>query len=226
MNRLNKQLVLLGYANSRRKAEDLIKKGLVSINGKTVTNLSTQVSDKDNIKVTGQKARSHPAIYVALNKPAGYVCTHKSQFSQRTIFDILPKSFATLKIAGRLDKQSQGLMILSSDGNFIQKLSHPSHQYQKTYLAWLDRPVDQSGYKCLGKVHYFNGRKAKFDKIVSIKPDCLKIILSQGINRQIRRTFDSCGYKVLKLERTRIAKLSLANLPVSKHKIIQPKDIL
>jgi 23S rRNA pseudouridine2605 synthase len=226
VNRLNKQLVLLGLASSRRKAEDLIKEGLVSINGETVTVLSTQVSDKDHVKVIGLKAKSQQTIYVAFNKPAGYVCTHKSQFGQKTIFDLLPRSFASLKIAGRLDRQSQGLMILSSDGDFIQKLSHPSHQYQKTYLAWLDKPVNKSDYKCLGETHYFDGKKAKFDRIAKIKLDCLKITLSQGINLQVRRTFDSCGYKVLKLERTKMAKLNLANLPVAKHKIIQLKDIL
>lgn len=227
MDRLNKRIVLLGLTTSRRKADQLIKLGEVKVNGKVVTDLATLVNEKDFIKVKGKLAKEiSKEIIISFNKPKGYVCSHNPQFGQKTIFSLLPNKFANLKIAGRLDKQSQGLMILSSNGSLINKLTHPSYNHQKTYLVWLNMPIKNDDAKKLIEPHYLDGGKAIFDSIKVLQKSCIKVVLSQGINRQIRRIFDRYGYKVIKLERIGIAKLKLDDLRSGKHKVINADNIL
>ncbi len=225
--RLNKQLVELGLVSSRRKADELISQGAVSINGTVVTKLATQVEPGDEITVYGRKGQKRDNIYVAFNKPSGYVCTHRTQTDrQKTIFDLLPLNFSGLKIAGRLDKESQGLMILSSDGAFIQAISHPSHGKLKTYMVLLDKaikPADQTAL--LDGVRLYDG-KSVFESVSRIKPQLLRVSLSEGRNRQIRRTFEALGYNVKMLERTKIGRLELATLKPGGHRFIKPSEVV
>lgn len=225
--RLNKKLVDLGLAASRRKADELIQDGGVMINGKPVTELGTQVSENDTITLFGREGKVRENIYLAFHKPVGYVCTHRVQTDrQKTIFDLLPLSFAGLKIAGRLDKDSQGLMVLSSDGNFIQAVSHPSNGKRKTYLVTLDKPLRQ-----VDKASLLSGVKLKdgissFASVSQIKPHLLRVMMSEGKNRQIRRTLEKLGYKVRTLERTRMGGLELGVLKPGEHRFIKPEEAL
>lgn len=225
--RLNKRLVDLGLAASRRKADELIQDGGVMMNGEQVTNMATQVSESDTITLFGREGKVREHIYIAFHKPVGYVCTHRVQTDrQKTIFDLLPLSFAGLKIAGRLDKDSQGLMVLSSDGNFIQDISHPSRGKRKTYLVTLDKPLRQAD-----KASLLSGVKLKdgistFTSVSQIKPHLLRVMMSEGKNRQIRRTLEKLGYKVRTLERTRMGGLELGVLKAGEHRFIKPEDAL
>ncbi len=226
-SRLNKRLVDLGLAASRRKADELIQEGGVMVNGEQVTTMATQVDENDVISLFGRTGKVREHIYIAFHKPAGYVCTHRVQTDrQKTIFDLLPLSFASLKLAGRLDKDSQGLMVLSSDGNFIQNLSHPSRGKQKTYLVNLDKPLRQAD-----KARLLSGVKLKdgmsrFVSVSQIKPQLLRVTMSEGKNRQIRRTLEALGYNVRVLERTRLGSLELGLLKPGEHRFINPKDVL
>lgn len=225
--RLNKQLVELGLVSSRRKADELITQGAVSVNGTVTTKLATQIGAEDVITLYGRSGQKREHVYLAFNKPVGYVCTHRTQTDrQKTIFDLLPLSFAGLKIAGRLDKESQGLMVLSSDGAFIQAISHPSQGKLKTYMVFVDKPVQQSDQaKLLEGIKLYDG-VSKFESVSRIKPQLLRVTLSEGRNRQIRRTFEALGYKVKMLERTRIGRLDLGVLKSGAHRFIKPSEIV
>ncbi len=225
--RLNKRLVELGLAASRRKADELITDGAVSVNGEQVTNMATQVTDADAITLYGREGKVREHIYIAFHKPVGYVCTHRVQTDrQKTIFDLLPLSFAGLKIAGRLDKDSQGLMILSSDGSFIQDITHPSRGKLKTYLVSLDKALKQQDKASLLAGVKLKDGMSTFKTVSQIKPHLLRVTMSEGKNRQIRRTLEKLGYKVRVLERTRMGGLELGVLKVGEHRFIKPEDAL
>ena len=225
--RINKRLVELGLAPSRRKADELIETGRVSINSITITDMATKVSAEDVIEVDGRGGQTRDNITVAFYKPVGYVSSHARQTSnQRTIFDILPAAFATLKVAGRLDKDSQGLMILSSDGGLIHTLSHPSFIKPKVYLVTLDKPLHRSDEDALKTGVRLRDGLSKFDKVTVIRPNHLRITLHQGKNRQIRRSFEALGYDVKVLERTAIGNITSRGLKPGAHVFIQPEDIL
>lgn len=225
--RLNKRMVELGLVSSRRKADELIQTGGVKVNGSPVENLATRVSEDDSVTLYGRSGKAKANITIAFNKPVGYICTHRSQRNgQKTIFDLLPLNFASLKIAGRLDKDSQGLMLLSSDGELIQKVSHPSQGKSKTYSVHLDKKVDNDDLsKLLAGVKLADGM-SKFAEARRIKPQIIRVVLTEGRNRQIRRSFEALGYKVIKLERTKIGNMTLGLLTPGEHRFIKPTEVL
>lgn len=223
--RLNKRLVELGLSESRRKADRAINDGIVSVNGQSAT-LGQEVGEADNILLRGKSGESKAPIYVAFNKPRGYVCSHAQQEVGQTIFTLLPKNFASLKIVGRLDSESEGLVILSSDGDFVQALSHPSSGKEKEYVVALDIPLTGESLKKLGAGVKIDGSTRKFKSLSKISPTTFRVILSEGRNRQIRRMFEGLGYNVIKLQRIRVGKLSLGTLPSGKHKVIQRGEVL
>lgn len=224
--RLNKRLVELGLAPSRRKADELISSGGVNVNGEVVASLGQTVSETDTITLYGRQGQERPDIYIAFNKPRGYVCTHRVQSNrQKTIFDLLPLNFAGLKIAGRLDRDSQGLMILSSNGEFIQKITHPSQSKVKTYIVHLDKPLSQLDQRATTEGVRLKDGVSKFDAIRSIKPHIVRVELHEGRNRQIRRSFEALGYKVRQLERIKIGSLELGILGPGQHRFIKPNEV-
>jgi len=223
--RLNKRLVELGLSPSRRKADEAITTGLVQVNGEIAT-LGTSVTEADTILLGGKQGQSKAPIYVALNKPTGYVCSHASQGEAKTIFELLPKSFAELKIAGRLDKESEGLVLLSSDGEFVQAITHPSAEKEKEYIVKIDQPISSEALKKFQNgVRLYDG-VSNFIAVTKINPATLRVTLSEGRNRQIRRTFAQLSYTVVGLQRVRVGKLQLGLLPSGKHRVIQPGEVL
>lgn len=225
MIRLNKRLVELGLSPARRKADEAISNGKVLVNGKPAE-LGMSVNEADNISLAGKQGEKKNPIYVAFNKPFGYVCSHASQTSAKTIFSLLPKNFANLKIAGRLDADSVGLILLSSDGDFVQSITHPSAKKEKEYIAKLNKNLDAKSLDSLRAGIKLDDGVSKFLSITKIAPTIARVIISEGRNRQIRRSFEYLDYKVISLSRIRIGKLKLETLPEGKHKIIQPRDVL
>ncbi len=224
--RLNKFLAQCGIA-SRRKADELIKQQRVFINGSLVTAMGKQVQpERDEITVDGRLCSVvRQYTYLAMNKPAGYVCTHARFENEQSVFDLLPKHFHRLKIAGRLDKASEGLLVLSDDGQFVYQLTHPRYQHQKEYLVAVRRPLTSKELSKLRQGVWLAEGRACFDSIKQIGKNRYSVILHQGWKRQIRRMFETINASVLSLIRVRISKLSLKGLPSGKYKSIKKQDI-
>lgn len=225
MQRLNKYLVFHGLADSRRKADEYIKNNFVSINGKVINDFSYKVNTSDRVALNHKLAEERSSIYLAFYKPKGFVCTHNPQGNNRSIFDILPKKFKNLKFAGRLDKDSEGLIILTNDGDFVYKLTHPSNNKSKKYLVSANPKVDDS------LVDALNSGVALKDGLSKLKTkrhgvNSVVIEMKEGRNRQIRRTFDTLGFKVTMLRRISIGKYSNSNLKAKDYEFIKPGDVV
>jgi len=216
ITRINRRLVELGLVNSRRKADEAIVMGIVSINGKTAQ-LGDIVKPSDQIKLEGKSGTKRADITLLFNKPKGYICSHNKQGDVPTIFSILPKKFKNLKISGRLDKDSQGLVILSSDGDLINKLSHPSSDKLKTYNVEINKPLELRDKKRLISGVILTDGVSTFINLNSVTSKQLRFSLTEGRNRQIRRTLSQLGYKVIKLERIAIGDYKLESIPVGKY---------
>ncbi|MBU0981252.1 rRNA pseudouridine synthase [Patescibacteria group bacterium] len=216
---------------SRRKAEELIESGKVKLNGKVVTRLGTKAEETDKIEVNGVLVtQPSKKITIALFKPEGYITSKSDPHHSQTIMDLLPKELSYLKPAGRLDKDSEGLLILSSDGELIQRLTHPSAGHTKTYM------VRVKGFPKPQNLAPLSSGKLKLDgyllnpmefHILSVKDGktWIRLRLTEGRNRQIRKVLDSLGYPVIYLKRTEIGKLQLGNMKKGEYKELSEKDI-
>ena len=202
--RLNKFLALqLGI--SRRQADELIEKGRISINGKTAQ-LGERFKAGDEIKL-GEKiiSKTHEEKkYVIFNKPRGYVCSRKKQGENETIYAILPKEFSVLKPVGRLDKDSSGILLLTNDGDFAFQMTHPKFRKVKEYLVSLDTPLQPIHQQMIADfgINLPDGKSQLGLERLDDSRKNWKVIMSEGRNRQIRRTFSAIGYKVEELHRT------------------------
>lgn len=210
--RLNRFLAAAGVG-SRRHCDELIAASRVTINGKVCTNFSAQPSAHDHIKVDGKLVRVAPALTIMLHKPAGFVSTRKDACARDTVFDLLPQKFSRLFNIGRLDAQTEGLLLLTNDGALAQRLTHPRYKIDKEYEVMLDRPWDPALVPKLRRGIFLDGQRAKIARLHSVSPTGLRVVLQQGINRQIRRMFEAVGYRVKHLLRVRIGNLRLGDLP-------------
>ena len=210
--RLNRFLAAAGIG-SRRHCDELIAGGRVTINGRLCTDFSAQPSARDYVKVDGKLVWATRPLYIILHKPAGFVSTRRDPHARDTIFDLLPPKFPRLFNIGRLDAQSEGLLILTNDGEFAQKLTHPRYKIEKEYEVTLDRRWDPTLAAKLLRGIYLNGQRTQIARLVAIGPTRLRVVLRQGINRQIRRMFHDIGYEVKRLLRVRIGALRLGDLP-------------
>jgi 23S rRNA pseudouridine2605 synthase len=210
--RLNRFLAGAGVA-SRRHCDELIATGRVTINGKICTNFSAQPGAHDHVKVDGKLVRAAPILTIMLHKPAGFVSTRKDPHARNTVFNLLPQKFSRLFNIGRLDAQTEGLLLLTNDGDLAQRLTHPRYKIDKEYEVTLDRPWDRALAPKLLRGILLDGQRAKIARLHSVSPTRLRVVLRQGINRQIRRMFEAVGYGVKHLLRVRIGNLRLADLP-------------
>jgi len=214
--RLNKHLAhTLGI--SRREADTRIEQGRVLLNGKIASLGNTVHLGKDSISIDNMVvlSASKKYTYVLFNKPVGYICSRKQQGDTPTIYSILPKQYQNLKVAGRLDKDSCGLLLLTDDGDRIFNLTHPKFAKEKTYLVGLNKPltIDDkeqivSGVMLEDGKSTFSVSRAKH----SSKPNRYIVIMHEGRNRQIRRTFGGLRYMVTHLERISFGPHSLDDL--------------
>jgi 23S rRNA pseudouridine2605 synthase len=210
--RLNRFLAAAGVG-SRRHCDELIAAGRVSINGKTCTDFSAQPDTHDHVKVNGKLVHVVASLTIMLNKPAGFISTRRDPHVRNTVFDLLPGQFSRLFNIGRLDAQSEGLLLLTNDGDLTQRLTHPRYKIEKEYEVTLDRPWAPELAPKLMRGIFLDDRRAKIAQLHSISPTRLRIVLRQGINRQLRRMFEAVGYRVKNLIRIRIANLRLGDLP-------------
>lgn len=216
MERLNKYLARAGIA-SRREAEELIRQGRVTIDGRTVTDVS-EVVDPDGqiVKVDGVRVKRRPPVYLLLHKPAGVVCTTGEADRAPRAIDFAPPGVGALHTVGRLDKDSEGLVILTNDGDFTDRLTHPRNEVPKRYRVLARGKVTNEALARLKKgVWLAEGRaRATAARIIKVGPPgtLLEIELREGMNREIRRMLAKLGYKVKSLVRTAIGPLKLGGM--------------
>jgi 23S rRNA pseudouridine2605 synthase len=210
--RLNRFLAAAGVA-SRRHCDELIAAGRVTVNGQVCINFSTEPGARDHVKVDGRLVHIEPALSIVLHKPSGFVSTRSDPHARDTIFDLLPAKFSHLFHVGRLDAQSEGLLILTNDGELAQRLTHPRYKVDKEYEVTLERAWDATLTPRLLRGIVLAGERARISRLHSVTPTRLRVTLHQGLNRQIRRMFEMVGFKVKRLVRVRIGNLRLSDLP-------------
>lgn len=218
--RINRFLASAGLG-SRRACEDLVRSGKVLINNAVVTDLATQVGPNDVVRAGRKVLRPQPHVYLLLNKPAGYVCTRADELGRKTIFDLVPAQRGRLFHVGRLDKESTGLILLTNDGEFAEQLAHPSHEIDKEYDVVIDQPFNPEKIPKLLRGLTLEIGRARMESVHVVAPTKLKVVLRQGLKRQIREMLWQVGYRVDKLTRVRIGPLSDPRL---KHGHWRPLD--
>ncbi len=222
--RLNRFLAAAGLG-SRRGCDGLIASGSVVVNGSRVDKLATLVGPDDDVRVHGRQIHVARQAYLLMNKPRGYLVTRSDERGRRTIYDILAPEFSTLSHVGRLDKDSEGLLLLTNDGDLSQKLTHPSHEIEKEYEVTLDKPFDPAHSVKLTKGIFIEGGRGRFERIRVLSSDCVKVVLRQGIKRQIRLMFYTLGYEVERLRRTRIGSITDAKIPIGSYRHLTPGEV-
>lgn len=222
--RLNRFLASAGLG-SRRSCEALVSSGAVSINGKRIQNLATQVADGDDVRVNGRAVRTAAKTAVLFNKPRHFTTTRSDERGRRTIYDILPAEFSTLFHVGRLDRESEGLLLLTNDGDLAQRLTHPSHRIEKEYEVELDKPFDPAHAAKLLRGFHIEGGKARFESLRQTGPNRIRVVLRQGLKRQIRLMLYDRGYEVERLRRTRIGRITDHKLPPGAWRHLTKKEL-
>lgn len=224
MQRLQKIIANFGYT-SRRKAETLIEQGKVKLNG-VQAKLGDKASETDKITVNdiliNFKTKN---VYYILNKPKGILVTKDDPKNRRTIYNLSSlKNLQSLKYVGRLDAMSEGLLILTNDGDFIQKLTHPKHEIAKTYQIRTDPVITKQHVEKLSKGILIDERKF-FAEITNKNNNTFHITIKEGRNRIIRKVMEKLGYKIFQLKRIQIGNLRLENLQLGNIKEIPKKEI-
>jgi 23S rRNA pseudouridine2604 synthase len=223
LTRLNKYLSEVGYC-SRRTADKLIEEGRVTING-VVPEMGTKVSPHDEVHVDGKliKNTKEPFVYLAFNKPLGIVCTTDSRVEKDNIIDFInyPKRIFPI---GRLDKQSEGLILLTDDGDIVNKILRASNNHEKEYLVTVNKPISQTFIERMANGVPVLDTVTKKCQVKKMGKYEFKIILTQGLNRQIRRMCEYLDYEVQTLKRVRIMNITL-DVPVGKYRALTVKEL-
>lgn len=229
MERLQKVIAESGIA-SRRKAEELITKGLVKVNGEVVTELGTKVSDKDEIQVNNEIIEKEVKEYYLLNKPRGVVTTTSDDKGRKTVIDIIPTKVRLYPV-GRLDYDTTGVLLLTNDGEFTNILTHPNNEIDKVYIAKLKGIIKGEQIKQLENGVKLDDTVVKASRVKLKRVDqksntCMvQITIHEGKNHQVKRMFESVGYEVLKLKREKVAFFDLKNLQSGEFRKLTPKEV-
>ena len=229
--RLQKYLANSGVA-SRRKCEELILEGKVEVNGVVVTELGTKVSEKDVVKCNGKVVKPvEEKVYILLNKPIGYVTTAKDQFQRDTVLDLVKTDKRVVPV-GRLDMYTSGALILTNDGEFVNMLTHPKNEVNKTYNVTVKGAISQEELKKLQNgVEIDNSYITKPAKVKILKIDeeknisRIQITIHEGKNRQVRKMCEAINKKVLALHRSSIANIEVKDLKIGKWRYLTKKEI-
>lgn len=222
--RLNRFLAACGLG-SRRGCEELVRQGRVAINGAAAESLALRVAPGDRVTVDRKPVRPHGAVALVLNKPAGCLCSTRSQGGKPTVFDLLPTTPHRLFPVGRLDADSEGLLLFTNDGDLSQHLAHPRHHVSKIYLATLDRPLDPDRTQPLLRGMMIEGKPARFESLRPAGRRTVRVELRQGIKRQIRLMFLFLGYEVKHLIRTEFGPLRLGPLKPGQWRFLSEAEI-
>lgn len=229
--RLQKYLADCGVA-SRRKCEQFILDGLVEVNGRVVQELGTKVNEKDEVKFKGKVLKTvENKVYILLNKPIGYVTTAKDQFGRDTVLDLVKVKERIVPV-GRLDMYTSGALILTNDGEFINKYTHPKNEIDKTYnVTVLGKITKEEVEKLKNGVELDDGYITKPAKVKILKIDeeknisRVQIVIHEGKNRQVRRMCESIGKKVLALHRSKIGNIDVKDLKIGEWRYLNKKEI-
>jgi 23S rRNA pseudouridine2604 synthase len=207
--RLNKYISETGVC-SRREADKWIEAGRVTLNGHAA-GLGTQVSDGDEVRVDGELiGTKKKPIYIALNKPVGIICTTEKHIEDNIIDHVgYPERIFPI---GRLDRESEGLILLTNDGDIVNEILRSENNHEKEYLVWVDRPITDLALRMMADGVKIMGEVTKPGKVIRVNPQSFRIILTQGLNRQIRRMCSALGYKAQRLMRVRILNVHLGEL--------------
>jgi len=222
--RLNKFLASCAVG-SRRKCDELIQAGRVEVNGDPCLNMGTRIGPADHVRVDGKRVTPKETITVAFNKPRGYVCTREDELGRDTIYALLPHTMHSLHHVGRLDRDSEGLLILTNDGDLSQQLMHPSKSVEKEYLVTSNQAFENTHLDQFLEGVYTPEGKLKAKSIERLSPRRLSMVLDHGAKRQIRVMFDTLGYQVSKLLRVRIGNLWLGDLEPGRWAILNSTEI-
>lgn len=226
--RLNRYLAACGLG-SRRSCEQLVTAGRVFLNGREVRELATQVADSDEVVVDGRKVKAQVETTVILNKPPGFLCTRHDELEdprreagiRETVYALLPAHFQSLHYVGRLDKDSEGLLILTNSGELTEKLTHPRFGVEKEYLVALDRVFRGEDDRAqLLKGMMIEGGFAKAVAVDHIEPRVVALTLTQGLKRQIRLMFEALGYRVQRLQRVRLGAFTAPDLKSGRWRLL------
>jgi 23S rRNA pseudouridine2604 synthase len=219
--RLNKYISEAGKA-SRRGADKLISEGRVTINGK-VAKIGSQVEPGDDVRVSGDPIRvARNYVYIALNKPVGITSTTEKSV-KGNIIDLVNHPLRIFNI-GRLDKDSDGLILLTNDGDIVNEILRAEHKHEKEYIVTVDKPITPDFLKNMAAGVKILGTKTLPCEIVQLSKYVFQITLTQGLNRQIRRMCEVLGYEVYRLQRIRIMNIHLGNLPVGQWRDLSKKE--
>ncbi len=227
--RINKYLAECGLS-SRRKCELFVKDGRVKINGKIITELSTDVRDGDIVTVDDNKVnpiKKH--IYIMLNKPKGYICSSSDEHGRKTVLDLIKDHDERIFPVGRLDYDSEGLLILTTDGDLANRITHPRNEIPKTYIAKVEGAVDDEAINKLRNGIILDGEKTKKCRIKLLEfkngMSRFEVVISEGRNRQVRRMFESINKEVVFLKRVAIGDLKLSGLNRGEYRDLYPEEI-
>lgn len=226
--RLNKYIASSGLC-SRRKADELIEQGIVSVNGKKITELGFLITEKDKVFIDNNLVRPKKLEYYRFYKPAGFITTADDEKGRKIIYDLLPPNLHNLKPVGRLDKDSSGLIILTNDGDLVNELTHPSIKVPKIYIVTINGRIHLHHLeKMASGIEIEEGKTAYADSMVletTNKKTTLQITLYQGLNRQIRKMLDVLGFEVISLKRVQHATIGIEGLKKGQFKPIKPQQI-
>ena len=229
MERLQKVIANSGFT-SRRKAEEYITKGLVKVNGNIVYELGTKVNYNDLIEVNGYIIKNENKVYYLLNKPRGVITSTSDDKGRKTVVDLIKTNIRIYPV-GRLDYDTTGALILTNDGEFAHMIMHPKYQLDKVYIAKINGLIGKRQLQTLERGVYIDGIKTskakarikKYDK--KTNTSIVELIIHEGKNHQVKKMFESIGYKVLKLKRERISFLDVNNLKSGEYRVLNPKEI-
>lgn len=229
--RLNKFLASAGVA-SRRKSDELIKQGQIKVNNKVVTELGTVINEnKDKIEFNGKKLELKELYYLKLNKPKGYICSSSDEKGRKIVLDLIKDKTVRLFTVGRLDYDTEGLILLTNDGDFADRVLHPKNKIQKKYIVKIKGKISESELAVM--------RAGVVLKDKSRLPSCkvkeilfengltrLEVTIDEGLNRQIRRMFEAIDKEIVFLKRVSIGKIKLGGLSRGEYKDLRPDELI
>jgi 23S rRNA pseudouridine2605 synthase len=227
--RLQKLLADAGIA-SRRSSEELIRAGRVTVNGRPVREMGTKVDPvHDDVIVDGALVKPRRKLYIALNKPAGYVSSRTDPHGRRTVLELLPKEWSNLYPVGRLDFNTEGLLFLTNDGEFALRLTHPRYGVRKKYQATIEGKVAPPVTQAMTKGIFYEGERLKAEKAQILKASrnqsLVELDLAEGKNREVRRLFEAQGFKVAALRRVQIGPVKLGQLRSGRWRTLTGSEI-
>lgn len=223
--RLQKFLAECGIA-SRRKAEQVIARGSVSVNGVVARKMGTTVDPQtDRVEVEGKRvAKKQRLVYYMVNKPRGILSAASDAAGRKTVASLVPDDIRAYPV-GRLDLESEGMMILTNDGDLAYELMHPKFEHEKEYRVTVNRPLTVKDLEKLERGVRLDEGLARARRVTLLKPNCVSIALTQGWKRQIRRMFEKLGYSVARLVRVRVGGLTLGTLRSGSYRKLAPRDL-